>query len=855
MAPYLNDEENVQQPYGDWRDEFYEKGYVVLKGVVPKERALKYRNKMIDWLGTFPNDFDINKPETWTKENLPQSFKNGMYLNFCAAHEKYVWEARQEPGVLAAFEKLWNTNELIVSYDTINLTLPNAGKMGGSKPWPHVDQAPERQGLSCVQGIINRKFSSFQITPQLTNSKLPVSEAGPKDGGLVVMEGSAKLFDKFFKEHPPDRTKGPLAALHYDFYPFQDSDVKWYEDRGCKSVKVCAEPGDLILWDSRQMHYAVYPETDTIRTIIYACYTPAAMASKEDLEKKKEIFEKWEATTHWPHINIYSQGKAMWCNVHPRHLGTTNCGRRHVVDAHQRPLIMAAHDPKSEASAHIEIIDAHKKAAKPVVGTVKLFDDDGIVLIPTPTRDPNGEPQPSGYPLNLPTWQKYLILVIVGLFAASANLMASGISAILPIVKASYHGDPKTSDLATWPAFFMGVGNLIAIPVAHAVGRRPVYLMSTIVLSFGCLWCACSGSLASHIAGRDIMSIAAGQAEALCPIIVQEIFYLHERGNVIAWFCALQTLGTAALIVSSSYLANDLGWRWWYGVFGCLSGAIAVLSIIFVAETKYERTLEALTGEGIDEDGTLVPVTTNTKHMLPWKGHANWSEAITCWKQMIQIIWFPNILWLSLINSVTLGIYVLMSALFAGILVQPPYLWNFDMLGYVFAGQVATAVAVPFFCGYLSDLVVKILSKRHNGVSQPEYRYIALIIPLLSTLISTIIFGMTAQNPKDWSWAGIAVTLNFEYFGFVGVVVSSFVYCMDAYPQRIDAALVLICSLRGFIGFGISFGTVSFVEKAGYEGAFNICAGIVAASMGLGIPIYFFGSKIRAITQKYAQDD
>jgi MFS family permease len=155
--------------------------------------------------------------------------------------------------------------------------------------------------------------------------------------------------------------------------------------------------------------------------------------------------------------------------------------------------------------------------------------------------------------------------------------MASGISAILPIVKMSYGGDPKTNDLATWPAFYMGVGNLLAIPIAHAVGRRPVYLLSTIVLSFGCLWCAYSGSLDSHIAGRNVMSIAAGQAEALCPIIVQvccmiplmlcttdkwqEIFYLHERGTVIAWFCALQTLGTAALIVASSYLANDLGWR------------------------------------------------------------------------------------------------------------------------------------------------------------------------------------------------------------------------------------------------------------------------------------------------------
>lgn len=51
---------------------------------------------------------------------------------------------------------------------------------------------------------------------------------------------------------------------------------------------------------------------------------------------------------------------------------------------------MATKDYKAEASAHIEILDAHKKAAKPVVGTIKLYDDDGIVLIPTPTRDPNG---------------------------------------------------------------------------------------------------------------------------------------------------------------------------------------------------------------------------------------------------------------------------------------------------------------------------------------------------------------------------------------------------------------------------------------------------------------------------------
>jgi hypothetical protein len=78
---------------------------------------------------------------------------------------------------------------------------------------------------------------------------------------------------------------------------------------------------------------------------------------------------------------------------------------------------------------------------------------------------------------------------------------------------------------------------------------------------------------------------------------------------------------------------------------------------------------------------------------------------------------------------------------------------------------------------------------------------------------------------------------------------------MDADPQRIDAALVLIYSFRGFIGFGFSFKASNFVTKVGYERAFNICAGIVAALMDLGVVFYLLGGRIRAMTQKWAKDE
>jgi hypothetical protein len=47
-----------------------------------------------------------------------------MYHGYSVSHEKLVWDARLEPGVLSAFEKIWNTSNLLVSFDGINLTLP-----------------------------------------------------------------------------------------------------------------------------------------------------------------------------------------------------------------------------------------------------------------------------------------------------------------------------------------------------------------------------------------------------------------------------------------------------------------------------------------------------------------------------------------------------------------------------------------------------------------------------------------------------------------------------------------------------------------------------------------------------------
>lgn len=267
----------------DWYADLQANGYAVVKNAIPKDRAAAYQQKAFAWLTSFGTKLDMSNRETWIGANLPIQSKINTFNYYCVAHEKFIWDARMEPGVLEVFEALWGTDELLVSFDCLNITFPNRKDVPRKPTWEHIDQSPLRKGLHCVQGIIN------------------LSKSGPEDGGLVVYPGSHRLVEEFFETETDKKTWDPM-----DTFLFPAERLAWFTAQGISPQKVCAEPGDLILWDSRTIHYGAEPteESNTIRTAIYAAYTPAKLASKETLEIKAKIFNKFGGTTHWPHDNI-----------------------------------------------------------------------------------------------------------------------------------------------------------------------------------------------------------------------------------------------------------------------------------------------------------------------------------------------------------------------------------------------------------------------------------------------------------------------------------------------------------------------------------------------------------------------
>lgn len=268
----------------NWHDDLVQNGYAVIPSAITKDAADQYQKAAFEWLKSFDNpQLDLSDPSTWAESNLPYISDINTFNHYGVVHERFMWDIRLEPRIIEIFSKLWNTNKLLVSFDALNITLPHRPGHVPRQKWAHVDQSPYREGLECVQGILN------------------LSSSGQDDGGLTVFPGSHKVTESFFRDHS-DKSQWTRK----DFYRYTAEEMSWFTEQGFKEHKVLAEPGDLIIWDSRLIHFGAEPteKSSTVRTVVYVSYAPVSFATQDALVTKKKAFEQWLATTHWPHDNI-----------------------------------------------------------------------------------------------------------------------------------------------------------------------------------------------------------------------------------------------------------------------------------------------------------------------------------------------------------------------------------------------------------------------------------------------------------------------------------------------------------------------------------------------------------------------
>lgn len=192
--------------------------------------------------------------------------KHGMLMQFDKiGHNPISWFVRQHPNVIREFIRIYQTDRLLTSFDTLSISLPceitNRGWYRG-KEWFHTDQNFQRNGFECVQGLVN------------------VFDVNEGDATLRVLRKSHKLHKDFQDQFQIDHSS--------DWCLLTPEQKQFYTDRLGPDSDICvkAPAGSLILWDSRTIHQGMEPQRGrkkpNIRCVVYVCMTPASLASQKN---------------------------------------------------------------------------------------------------------------------------------------------------------------------------------------------------------------------------------------------------------------------------------------------------------------------------------------------------------------------------------------------------------------------------------------------------------------------------------------------------------------------------------------------------------------------------------------------
>ncbi|KAI3550562.1 hypothetical protein CSPX01_01612 [Colletotrichum filicis] len=515
--------------------------------------------------------------------------------------------------------------------------------------------------------------------------------------------------------------------------------------------------------------------------------------------------------------------------------------------------------------------DVDTKLKEQTLGTVQLRHNETneIILVPTPSNDPND-------PLNWSPTRKYYIfsLTCFGIFFAHAVIVGPAVA--LELITLEFFGPgpdtvpnniAKASYLQTGCSLMIGAGNLIWVPLAIKYGRRPVYIASYLLLTASCIWSGAAASFGSALVGRLFLGFACAAAEIVAPLTITDLFFLHQRGRAMVIYTCSLSAGVGVGVVFSGLITQTYSWRMIFWVFSAFVGTCTVLVLFTFPETHYRRRyateLEVVPSrhESTKPSSQCLenpPSSSHTSSPSTWKtylatmtvfsGTYTSEPLLALMFRPLVAITLPAVFWATLINAITTGMIVVISANFSNAF-STVYGFHTWQSGLTYLSTIFGSFLAIFCGGHFTDWMADKLTIRSGGTRIPEMRLPAMIISLITGPLSCILYGAGFEKKLHWICPTIGIGLvNFTTVQSNNVAL---VYILDSYRPIAGEVIVTQSFFKAVFGFLLSFYVNVWVQESGYLSVFGTLAGISAAVFLSTIPFYFFGNRMRQATWKW----
>ncbi|CAF1361531.1 unnamed protein product [Adineta steineri] len=262
-------------------------GYAVFSDVLSQDEINFNKDLLWKFLENIP-DFNIRRDDPSTWSNRWPGFKTSGVVNSDGiGQSEFMWNIRSNRNVKRVYSQIWNTNELLVSFDGCGIYRDwRYDSEWKTKPaWYHVDQNPViKPHRCCVQGFVS-----------LTNQN-------EKTGGLIVFPHTHLRFQELSN----------LGNRRSDFLMIRSKHPIFDGGQAIGKLVQC-QTGDLVLWDSRLVHCnspAFLTDEidrnqpiDLLRIVAYVSMSPTTFIrgyTLDEFRKQRKLLVQNNCTlSHW----------------------------------------------------------------------------------------------------------------------------------------------------------------------------------------------------------------------------------------------------------------------------------------------------------------------------------------------------------------------------------------------------------------------------------------------------------------------------------------------------------------------------------------------------------------------------
>ncbi|KAF5866875.1 hypothetical protein ETB97_008679 [Aspergillus alliaceus] len=428
-------------------------------------------------------------------------------------------------------------------------------------------------------------------------------------------------------------------------------------------------------------------------------------------------------------------------------------------------------------------------------------------------------------PRKWPGGKKWLCTVIVVMMTATIAFCSSIYTAGTTHIT-EYYGCSRTVATLGVTTFLLGFasGPLIFAPLSEVCGRNQIFRLTLGLFVLFQIGCALAPNIAALIIFRFFSGFFGSPTVTNSGGCITDIWPQSNRSVPLALFSAGSFLGPVFAPVVGGFVSEYLSWQWNFWLVLILSGAVYVVSLIFLPETYPPKLWrDKARHYGIQAAETSLKTQLRKTLIRPWR----------------MLFAEPILFLLSLYMAFIYGILYLDFTAYPIVYGQSRG-WSAGMSGLSFLGMGVGMAVATIGSPYVNVIHGKYVAKLGP---EPEARLPHLVS--LSWLIPAGLFwfGWTAMPPTHW----VVSILSGVPFGFSLIMLFLGItsYLTDCYGPYGASALAANAVFRSIFGAVFPLFGTDLYDGLGVPWGSSLLGFVALALAPLPWVFYHFGPRIR----------